>query len=155
MEGSQRSVKHQLKPTGVMRPVERPVSDVTCTQSLTDGDVEAVDAESGTATLSEAMLLGVCLHRSGSSQSALSVGEYFCPQFMKYKKQKNKINTQKKNQSADCTWCSVLAENSDSGHLFRHRPSSPLPPPHPDFIFLPLSLDVSSHLNKLISTYGS
>lgn len=38
---------------------------------LTYGDIEAVNAEGGTPTLSKSMLLGVSFHRSGTHQSPL------------------------------------------------------------------------------------
>ena len=40
-------------------------------QILTDGDIEAVNAEGSTPTLPESMLLGVSLHRFGTLRSPL------------------------------------------------------------------------------------
>lgn len=48
-------------------------------QILTDGDVEAVDAEGGTPTLPETMLLGVRFHRLDAVQSHLSLFNLFLP----------------------------------------------------------------------------
>ena len=140
--------------------------------SLTYGDVEAIDAEGGTPTLSKPMLLGLGFHLCGHPRAALTrLGRLLpvavsCLSFLRgtlsswgEKKKKKKRCSPPTPVSAERWEGAVTLTTSRYRHRageFLSGPSSPAPPPLSlslvfvvDILSLPLSR--FSHLNKLIS----